>query len=132
MVDHSFRHKYSKSLLKFGNSPTSLPFLYAQSNGMAERNVQTAKNIFKKVFEERKDMYLALLHYRNMLIFENFSPSQILMSRKLRSTIPTSDKELLPKIIDRGKFNKLLRENIIYIVYIYGKIQNNDITTKKE
>lgn len=27
---------------------------YAQSNGMAERNVQTAKNIFKKVLETKR------------------------------------------------------------------------------
>lgn len=71
---------------------------------MAERSVQTAKKIFKKVLEERKDIYLALLYYRNMPVYENISPSQILMSRKLRTTIPDCDSKLRPKLIDRGRF----------------------------
>ncbi|CAL1672635.1 unnamed protein product [Lasius platythorax] len=93
---------------------------YAQSNGMAERNVQTAKNIFKKVLKEQKDIYLALLNYRNTPIFENFSPSQILMSRKLRSTIPTNDKELIPKIINREKFNNIFKKKVTQ-QYYYNK-----------
>lgn len=94
---------------------------YAQSNGMAERNVQTAKKMFKKVLEEQKDIYLALLHYRNTPILENISPSQILMSRKLRSTIPTSDIELQSKIINKEKLNKTLKENEKTQQYYYNK-----------
>ncbi|KAF2885329.1 hypothetical protein ILUMI_20861 [Ignelater luminosus] len=83
------------------SSPT-----YAKSNGMAERNVQTAKNI-----DERKDIYLALLIYRNMPISGNYSPSQVLMSRKLRSIVPTNEIEFQPKVIDVVKYNQFLNNN---------------------
>ncbi|XP_039306357.1 uncharacterized protein K02A2.6-like [Solenopsis invicta] len=88
------------------SSPT-----HAQSNGMAERNVQTAKKIFKKVLEDHKDIYLALLYYRNMTVAENFSPAQILMSRKLRTTIPGSNRDLEPKIINKERYHKMLDNN---------------------
>ena len=43
---------------------TSSP-LYAQSNGQAERYVQTMKRMLEKAAEEKKDPHLALLEYRN-------------------------------------------------------------------
>ncbi|KAK9711109.1 Integrase zinc binding domain [Popillia japonica] len=51
---------------------------HAQSNGRAERQIQTAKGIFKKVWEDKKDIDIVLLHYRNTPIFKNISPAQIL------------------------------------------------------
>ena len=85
------------------SSPT-----YAKSNGLAERNVQTAKNIFKKVFEDHKDIHLALLFYRNMPIFDNVCPAQLLMSRKLRTTIPVKDSYLKPAVIGTKMYSKFL------------------------
>ena len=46
---------------------TSSP-VYPQSNGQAERFVQTLKNLFKKADEDGRDPYLALLEYRNTSI----------------------------------------------------------------
>lgn len=86
---------------------------------MAEKNVQTAKNIFKKVLEEQKDICIAL-NYRNTPIFEDFLPSQILMSRKLRSTILTNDKKLIPKIINRERFNNIFKKKVTQ-QYYYNK-----------
>ena len=64
---------------------------YAQSNGLAERNVQTIKNLLKKAKEGMKDEQLALLEFRNTPISGlQESPAQLLMSRRLRSTLPTA------------------------------------------
>ena len=41
------------------SSPT-----YPQSNGMAERTVQTVKNLIKKTLQDGEDPYLALLNFR--------------------------------------------------------------------
>lgn len=94
---------------------------YAQSNGMAERNVQTAKNIFKKVFEDKKDIYLALLLYRNMQIHGAYSPAQILMSRKLRCIIPSTEASLKPKLIDTNKYNTSLQDTQVNQQKYYNK-----------
>ena len=62
---------------------------YPQSNGLAERNVQTIKNLLKKVKEGMKDEQLALPEFRNTPISGlQESPAQLLMSRRLRSTLP--------------------------------------------
>ena len=66
---------------------TSSP-LYPQSNGQSERFVQTVKQMLKKAKEEGKDFYIALLEYRTTPISgSEYSPSQMLMSRMLCSTL---------------------------------------------
>ena len=65
------------------SSPT-----YAQANGQAERFEQTLKGLLKKADEEGRDPYLALLEYRNTPISGlQYTPSQMLMSRLLRSKL---------------------------------------------
>ena len=70
---------------------------YQQSNGLAERFVQSVKRLLQKAKQDGKDPYLSLLANRNTP-FENIgSPAQLLMNRRLRSTIPTTKKQLKPK-----------------------------------
>lgn len=72
---------------------TSSPH-YPQSNGQAERIVQTAK----RLFTWSTDPFLALLTYRaTPLSWCNLCPSELLMGRHLRMTIPLSDHQLIPK-----------------------------------
>ena len=79
---------------------TSSP-LYPQSNGQSERFVQTMKRILKKSKEEGKDHYLALLEYRTTPVSgSEYSPSQMLMSRNLRSKLPVLPAKLLPQVVD--------------------------------
>ncbi|CAG4931717.1 unnamed protein product [Colias eurytheme] len=81
------------------NHVTSSPH-HHQGNGLAERAVQTAKNILKKCSIDKSDVQLALLNWRNTPRNDLLgSPNQRLFSRITRSPIPVSDKYLKPKII---------------------------------
>ena len=82
---------------------TSSP-LYPQSNGQSERFVQTVKQMLKKAKEEGKDFYIALLEYRTTPISgSEYSPSQMLMSRMLRSKLPITPTALQPRVVDARK-----------------------------
>ena len=65
------------------SSPT-----YPQSNGMVERNIQTVKNMFKKVESDNKDPWIALLEYRNNPLDTGLeSPNELMFGRKVRGII---------------------------------------------
>ena len=91
---HEFR-KFSKDwgFRHITSSPE-----YPQSNGAAERAVQTAKRIFRKSAADNKDPFEGLLKYRNTP-FEDIgsSPAQLLMGRRTRIMIPTHRCLLLPQ-----------------------------------
>ena len=58
---------------------------YPQSNGLSERMVQTVKRLLKR----SPDPHLALLSYRSTPFpWCNRSPSELLMGRRLRTTLP--------------------------------------------
>ena len=65
---------------------TSSPH-YPQSNGQAERAVQTVKKLLKKA----DDPYKAVLDYRNTNIEEiGLSPAQMFLGRRLKTDLPTT------------------------------------------
>jgi hypothetical protein len=72
---------------------------YPQSNGLAERTIQTVKGILNKAKRDGKDPYLSILEYQNTPIDDIGYPAQILMSRRLRSTLPTTNIQLHPQVI---------------------------------
>lgn len=77
---------------------------YPKSNGLVERTIQTIKNILRKCKESGSDVYLAMLQFRNAPKAENInSPAMLLMSRQLRSNIPSSELVLKPCTIDSNK-----------------------------
>lgn len=70
---------------------------YPQSNGFAERNVQTVKNILHKAKESHSDPYLALLCFRSTPIDHNLpSPAEMLYSRKPKTNLPSKIPNSLP------------------------------------
>ncbi|XP_018494580.1 uncharacterized protein K02A2.6-like, partial [Galendromus occidentalis] len=78
---------------------TSSP-LYAQSNSMAERAVQEAKRLLKKVKYGTPDFYNALLEVRSTPRTELLkSPCQRLMSRQPRTLVPTLKSQLQPRVV---------------------------------
>ena len=73
------------------NHITSSPH-YPQSNGLAEKFVQTVKNLSYKAREEGADLYKALMNYHNTPLTSNLqSPMQILQNRVARSQLPMSN-----------------------------------------
>ena len=67
---------------------------YPQSNGLAERCVQTVKNLLKK----SNDPYQSLLSYRSTpLTWCDLSPAELSMGRRLRTSLPQTDKLLIPQ-----------------------------------
>ena len=73
---------------------------YPQSNGQVENAVGTLKRMLKKAFEDGTDPYIALLEYRNTPVTGmEYSPAQLLMSRRLRSKLPTTHELLKPAVV---------------------------------
>ena len=92
------KRSQTREFIKFAENygfihTTSSP-KFPQSNGEAERGVQTIKNLKKS-----DDPYLALLIYRSTpLPNSNYSPAEFLMSRKLRTNLPILNSDLKPKM----------------------------------
>lgn len=87
---------------------------YPKSNGQSEKTVQTVKAMLEKA----DDPYKALLSYRTTPLDEvNLSPAQLLMGRRLRTSIPVLKKmlkpqghdpeDVLPKLKERQRKQKL-------------------------
>ncbi|XP_035211503.1 uncharacterized protein K02A2.6-like [Stegodyphus dumicola] len=90
---------------------TSSPY-HPQSNGLAERSVQTAKKLLKKAQADHADPYLALLAHRNTPTNEMLgSPAQRLMSRRTRTILPTSEELLKPQLVKNVKEKNQPRKN---------------------
>lgn len=92
----------SKEFKKFAEAwsfkhTTSNP-CYPQSNGMAERAVQTAKNLLEKAKHDSKLPYLVLLAYKSTSIDDIGSPAELLMG--LRTQLPTTSTMLQPKMMN--------------------------------
>ena len=67
---------------------------YPQSNGLVERSIKTIKKLLKKA----DDPFLALLIYRTSpLQWCGYSPSELLMGLRLRTTLPQVQDLFIPK-----------------------------------
>ncbi|VDI44154.1 Hypothetical predicted protein [Mytilus galloprovincialis] len=104
---------------------------FAQSNGLAERSVQTIKNMLKK----SEDQYNSLLSYRTTPLANGYSPAELLMGRKLRTLLPVAPKTLVPKLPntrellkkeDECKFKQKQYYDRRHRARPYSKVETND------
>lgn len=73
---------------------------YPQSNGHAERTVQTVKMLLRKCLEDGTSFQYALLQYRNTPVADTgFSPAQTLHGRRLRTKLPVASQLLTPQCV---------------------------------
>ena len=79
---------------------TSIPH-FPQSNGEAERAVRTIKGILKS-----SDPYLGLMAYRAAPLSNGHSPAELLMGRKIRTTIPVIPSQLNPGWTDMDNLKR--------------------------
>ena len=94
-------HHFRKFTAEYGiQHKTSSP-RYPQSNGYAERAVQTAKKILSTAKKSGEDPYLALLSHRNTPRDDILgSPAQRLMARRTKTLLPMSDMLFKPVVIE--------------------------------
>ncbi|UYV63522.1 hypothetical protein LAZ67_2004456 [Cordylochernes scorpioides] len=88
------RYKYCR--MPFGISLAPEYFQRIMSIISAEAGVKIAKLILKK----NQDPSLGLLEYRSTPLENGYSPAELLMGRKLRTTLPIAPENLNPKLVD--------------------------------
>lgn len=65
----------------------------------------------KRMLKKAKDPYLSLLAHRATPMDCGFSPSELLMGRRLRTNVPTHPVGPILRILDRGKGTRRLNSN---------------------
>lgn len=80
---------------------TSSPH-HPQSNGEAERAVQTAK----RLIASSGDLDEALLAYRSTPLANGYSPAELLFGRRIRSSVPCASELLKPAMVDNEKLQR--------------------------
>ena len=126
-MDLSFPVNYSVYFLLHTNSSTTSQH-YAQTNGRAEKAVQTAKSIIN---DDNSDPYLALLELRNSPVNDRMgSPAQRLMGRRTKSLIPTSESLLYPRTIKPSLVQHEIKEQKTKQKYYYDQ-HSQPLTTLK-
>ncbi|GBO99797.1 Retrovirus-related Pol polyprotein from transposon 412 [Eumeta japonica] len=103
---------------------TSSPYL-PRSNGLAERSIQTVKKLLNKCKESNSDPYMALLHLRTTPKENMPSPAELLMSRILRTKLPSIAENFKPKLVDNNLYKTQMNIKISKSVENYNKSSKN-------
>ncbi|KAE8738778.1 hypothetical protein FOCC_FOCC015738 [Frankliniella occidentalis] len=104
--------EYASSI---GSSIVTSSLEYPRSNGLAENGVHIAKQLLRKCYESGTYYLDGLREYNNTpLTRMAFSPSQILMSRMVRTCVPTRSQNLEPRVVDLGNVPQVLQHKVKY------------------
>ena len=101
--------QFAEFASQYGFSHITSSPKYPQSNGEAERAVRTIKDILKRNKIQNGDMYMAMLAYRSTPLENGLSSAELLMGRKLRTTVPVIPQQLNPKLPNKSQL--CLKEN---------------------
>ena len=71
---------------------------FPQSNGF----VESAVKIIKRALKKSEDPYKALQSYRATPLSNGFSPAELLMGRRIQTSVPIATSKLYPKIPNRN------------------------------
>ncbi|XP_064482820.1 uncharacterized protein K02A2.6-like [Ornithodoros turicata] len=101
-TSHDFKRFLSKHDIRH---VTWSPY-YPQGNGQAERTVQTAKMLLAK----SPNVHQALLAHRSTPVQCGYSPAELLMGRKIKSTVLTTPDNLIPQWSHLTEYRKAYHE----------------------
>ena len=112
-LDSAYRtwNLFKRFCAEYGIKATTSSPTYPQSNGQSERCVQTVKNLLIKSLRSGEDANIALLNYRSTPISNAIpSPAQLLMSRNIRTLLPTPPRFLKPQSMDNEQIKTELQQ----------------------
>ena len=100
---------------------------FPQANGQAERAIQTVKRLVKK----SDDPHKALLDYRNTPLDIGYSPAQLFLGRRLKTSLPTSAPLLQPQGLDLHEVNDRLKTRQIKAKFYHDRHSGKDLKPLK-
>lgn len=86
--------------------------IYPQSNGLAERTVQTLKRILTKSKKDRHNLFLSFLAYHITPLNIGLSPFQLRMPRRLTSDLPMLPSLLKPQVYNQSDVKRSIMRSI--------------------
>ncbi|UYV84741.1 K02A2.6-like, partial [Cordylochernes scorpioides] len=90
---------------------------FPQSNGFIEAIIKNIKQSFKK----EEDCYLTLQAYRTMPLESGYSPAELLMGRRLRTSVPAIESSLMPRYLDSETLQEREKRRVINQKRLYDK-----------
>ncbi|UYV82094.1 K02A2.6-like [Cordylochernes scorpioides] len=90
---------------------------FPQSNGFIEAIIKNIKQSFKK----EEDCYLTLQAYRTMPLESGYSPAELLMGRRLRTSVPAIESSLMPRYLDSEALQEREKRRVINQKRLYDK-----------
>ncbi|UYV77528.1 K02A2.6-like, partial [Cordylochernes scorpioides] len=90
---------------------------FPQSNGFIGAIIKNIKQSFKK----EEDCYLTLQAYRTMPLESGYSPAELLMGRRLRTSVPAIESSLMSRYLDSEALQEREKRRVINQKRLYDK-----------